>query len=327
MRIVSGVCVAIFFVIMSLSAAAANEYSAGGTTSVIGAVNTYTVTNSNESLIELARKFDLGYNEITNANADLDPFVPGEAKSVLIPSSWVLPDVEARSGIVINLSELRLYYFFKLGSDARVLTFPIGIGSEGTDTPVGTFRVMEKILHPAWHVPESIRKEKPDLPLVVPPGPDNPLGSHALRLSLPSILIHGTNRPFAIGRKASHGCIRLYPEDIPKLFSMVPKEVPVRIVRQPVKVGWGDGKVYIEVHGDSGMESEDFLTNALSLLAKKHLLGKVSSIKLLKAINDKSGLPVDISQDAAPEGTPAGNSHQKQPLREDLQDKNLFLLL
>ena len=152
--------------------------------SVIGSVTSYTL-KPGESLIEVARKFDLGYNEIAAANPGLDPFVPGEGNKAAIPSSWILPDVGTREGIVINLSELRLYYFYQIGQAKFVRTFPLGIGSEGNDTPTGQFAVIEKIVRPSWHVPESIREEKPYLPAVVPPGPENPLGSHAMRLSRP----------------------------------------------------------------------------------------------------------------------------------------------
>lgn len=327
MRSISWIFIAVFFVAAALSTATAGEYYNFETDSVIGAVGAYKIADGSESLIELARKFDVGYNEITDANPGLDPFVPGEGKSIIIPSSWILPDVNVYNGIVINLSELRLYYFFRRDGKTHLQTFPIGIGSEGTATPLGSFKVMQKIVHPAWHVPESIRKEKPELPLVVAPGPDNPLGSHALRLSLPSVLIHGTNRPFAIGRRASHGCIRLYPEDITKLFEVVPMGTPITIVDQPVKIGWKGGKVYIEVHRDSSMEAGAFMTKALSLLAKKHILGKVSSVKLIKAISEKSGLPVEISQDLASDITPAGKAPRKEPLREDMQNKKLLLLL
>ncbi|MGD0281327.1 MAG: L,D-transpeptidase family protein [Dissulfurispiraceae bacterium] len=320
-------CLAIILIIASLSAAGAEGYVYDEDTTVVGTIGTYTVAHTNESLIELARKFDLGYNEITGANPDLDPFVPGEGKSVLIPSSWILPDVKVYNGIVINLSELRLYYFFKRDGKTYVQPFPIGIGSEGTDTPLGSFTIMEKIVHPAWNVPASIRKEKPELPPVVPPGPDNPMGSHALRLSLPSVLIHGTNRPFAIGRKASHGCIRLYPEDIPQLFSMVPKGTPVSIVRQPVKIGVKEGKVYIEVHKDKTTNPEACFKIAIDLLVKRHLLGLVSSVKLFQALGNKTGFPVKISEDSAEGRPPAGVSGHKQPLRENLEYNDSFLLL
>ncbi len=269
------------------------EYHGGD--SVIGTVTTYR-TEENESLIELARKVDMGYKAITDANPTLDPFVPGTNAPVIIPSFWILPAVESYNGIVINISELRLYYFTQKGKARFVRVFPIGTGSEGHDTPPGKYNVIEKIVKPAWHVPDSIRKENPDLPKVVPPGPDNPLGSRALRLSSKSILIHGTNRPWGVGRRVSHGCIRLYPEDISRFFPMVSPGTKVTIVRQPVKAGLRDGRVYIEVHKDEFDVDSDYLETAQTLLAKKGLLKNVDSEKLLIAIKEKLGMPVDISE-------------------------------
>jgi L,D-transpeptidase ErfK/SrfK len=269
------------------------EYHTG--ISVIGAIMTEK-TNENESLIELARKVDIGYKAITDANPLLDPFIPGTNALVTIPSAWILPDVESYDGIVINISELRLYYFAKQESSQLVRIFPIGTGSEGHDTPPGTYRVVEKIVKPAWHVPESIRTENPDLPKVVPPGPDNPLGSHALRLSSGGILIHGTNRPWGVGRRVSHGCIRLYPEDIYRLFPIVPVGTRVTIVRQPVKAGLRDGRVYLEVHNDEFDKDSDYLAAAQTLLSKKGLLKNVDTEKLYRAIQGKRGMPVDISE-------------------------------
>ena len=262
--------------------------------SVIGTV-TATRTKEDESLIELARKYDIGYNSITDANPRLDPFVPGTDALVTIPSAWILPDVEYYDGIVINLSELRLYYFTKRGRSRLVRVFPIGIGREGHDSPPGKYRVVQKIVRPAWYVPESIRKEHPELPAVVPAGPDNPLGSHALRLSSNDILIHGTNKPWGIGRKVSHGCIRMYPEDISRFFPMVPRGTKVTIVRQPVKIGVRDARVYLEVHKDEFGQNSDYIAEAQSLLAKKGLLKKVNTGKLYRAIQEKRGMPVDIS--------------------------------
>lgn len=266
-----------------------------GDNSLLGAVREYKV-EGDESLIEIARKFGLGYNEIVDANPALDPFVPGTGAAVTIPTSWVLPEVAMPDGIVVNLSELRLYYFYKHeGSDVAV-TFPIGIGSEGKDTPTGRFRVIQKTVRPSWHVPESVRKEKPELPAVVPPGPDNPLGTHALRLSLGNILIHGTNRPWGVGRRVSHGCVRLYPEDIPALFRLVPNNTAVTIVRQPVKIGIKNGKVFIEVHKDAYLKKMNYSAEAVLLLARKNLLRNVSTEKLQRALKDKSGVPVEISE-------------------------------
>ena len=271
----------------------AYEYHNG--TSVIGTVTTAR-TKGDESLIELARKVDIGYSAITDANPSLDPFVPGSGSLVTIPSAWILPDVESYDGIVINVSELRLYYFTRKGRARLVRIFPIGTGSEGHDTPPGNYRVVQKVVKPAWHVPESIRKERPELPRVVPPGPDNPLGSHALRLSSNSILIHGTNKPWGVGMRVSHGCIRLYPEDISRFFPMVPEGTKVTIVRQPVKVGQREGKVYAEVHNDEFNKDSDYLAMAQTLLSKKGLLKNVNTEKLYRVIEEKRGMPVDISE-------------------------------
>lgn len=284
----------IVFIILSFkSSIAAEVYSYAKNETVIGIIKTYRV-KGNQSLIEIARKFGVGFNEIADSNPDLDPFVPGAGISVEIPTSWVLPDAESYNGIIINLSEMRLYYFFKKKKSKLVRTFPIGIGSEGNNTPLGNFRVIQKTVRPSWYVPESIRKEKPTLPEVVPPGPDNPLGTHALRLSLGNILIHGTNKPYGIGRKVSHGCIRLYPEDIPKLFRLAPKGIRVTIIRQPIKVGTKNNKVYIEVHNDEYIDM-NYFNEALKLLRKKKLLKSVDTEKLYYALINKSGIPVKIS--------------------------------
>jgi len=272
---------------------AAGSYFFDRNTTVIGSLVTYE-TKHGDSLIEIARKFGLGYNEIMEANPSLDPFVPGEDVVVTIPSSWVLPDVESYDGIVINLAELRLYYFFHRDGRSEVNTYPIGIGSEGKDTPLGRFSIMQKEANPSWHVPESIRKERPELPMVVPPGPENPLGSHALRLSLGDVLIHGTNRPWGVGRRVSHGCIRLYPEDIPRLYGLVSVGAKVTIVRQPVKIGVRNNKVFLEVHNDgSGM---NYLNEAVRILTKKGLLKRVCSEKLYDAVEEMKGAPVEISE-------------------------------
>ncbi len=293
-------CSLIVLLIIRATPAAAGAYSYGDGDTVIGTARGYRV-KAGESLIEIARKFDLGYNEIIEANPGLDAFVPGTGAKVVIPSAWILPDTAYHKGIVINLAEMRLYYFPVRGGSGSVMTFPLGIGSEGHDTPVGEFSVIEKIVKPAWHVPESIREENPSLPAVVPPGPDNPLGSHALRLSLGSILIHGTNRPFAVGRKASHGCLRLYPEDIPRLFAAVPNGVKVTIVRQPVKVGERGGRVYVEVHRDvfannGNGTGRGFFDDAVKLLAKKGLLSRVSTRLLYTALEKKQGIPTDVTE-------------------------------
>lgn len=292
-RIILQIAIVVSLLAACVPSGASEPYPYKKGSTVIGIMQNHLV-KKNESLIELARKYGLGYHEIVAANPGIDAFVPGEGKSVSIPTTWILPDMAAYDGIVINLSEMRLYFFSKQ-SAGIVRTFPIGIGSEGNETPVGVFAIVEKKEKPAWYVPESIRKEKPELPAVVPPGPNNPLGSHALRLSARSILIHGTNRPYAVGRKASHGCIRMYPEDIPKLFQIVPNGTRVAIIRQPVKVGAMDDQVFLEVHKDQNANTHYF-NEAVRLLIKNDLYKKVDKEKMLAALRDKKGYPVNISK-------------------------------
>ncbi len=281
---------------MSLTVAnvegAAYTYSKDST--VIGNLKTHRTTKE-DSLIEIARKYSLGYNEITDANPDLDPFSPGPDKEVLIPTQWVLPDLPMYEGIVINLPEMRLYYFLKATGKEMVRTFPIGIGDEGKDTPTGTFKITQKTVNPTWYPPESIRKERPELPAIVPPGPNNPLGSHSLRLSGSSYLIHGTNRPWAVGRRVTHGCLRLYPEEIPVLFDLVRVGTKVTIIKQPVKIGQRAGRVFIEVHRTEGNYGFNYFDEAIGLLIKRDLLKKVDTLRLYEAIRHKSGVPVDIT--------------------------------
>ena len=271
----------------------AEFYSYSKYKTVIGFSITY-VVEGNESLIEIARKFGLGYNEITAANPQLDPFIPGSGNQVKIPTSWVLPEAESFDGIIINLTEMRLYYFFHQQGSQLARTFPIGIGSEGNDTPEGVFSIVEKTENPSWYPPESIRKENPELPKVFPPGPDNPLGTHAMRLSRRTILIHGTHRPFGIGRQVSHGCIRLYPEHIPKLFKVIPVKTKVTIIRQPVKVGVVDNQVYLEVHKDHTL-TLNYFDAAAGLLKKKNLYDSINKEKMIMALREKKGYPVNIS--------------------------------
>lgn len=292
MRFALQYLVASAFLLILSCAALAEVYS--GDATVIGNRISYRI-RAGESLIEVARRFDLGYQEMVAANPGIDPFAPGAGISVTIPTVWIVPESLKRGGIVINLSEMRLYYSFSFKGARLIASFPIGIGDEGKDTPVGTFRVIQKIVNPSWYVPQSIKMEKPELPDVVPPGPTNPLGSHAMRLSERTILIHGTNKPWGVGRRVSHGCIRLYPEDIPRLYRMVAVGTPVTIVREPVKVGERSGKVFVEVH-DAQTSSAENIETAVTLLKKNNLQDRVSTKKVLWAIMEKKGFPVDISR-------------------------------
>jgi L,D-transpeptidase ErfK/SrfK len=260
---------------------------------LVGDRQQYEVKND-ESLIEIARKFDLGYNAIVDANPGIDPFIPPKGAILTIPTAWILPAVSTRPAIIINIPEFRLYYFPESPSGS-VVTFPLGIGDEGKDTPVGNYTVIEKTVNPAWNVPHSIRKEE-GLPEVVPPGPNNPMGSHAMRLSLPSVLIHGTDRPWGIGRRSSHGCLRLYPEDIVRLYKLVPKGTRVVIVNQPLKVGAKGGRIYLEAHRYD--DEEPGVGQAMQMLADRNLLGRTDFASVIRSVEERTGVPVDVTLSA-----------------------------
>ncbi len=261
--------------------------------SIIGINQNYRI-KVNDTLIDLARRFDVGYNEIVMANPEVDPWVPEEDKNIIIPTSWIVPDLTGE-GVLINLPEMRLYFFFKIDDKRFVKTFPLGIGRKGFNTPTGTFHITAKVEEPVWGVPETIRKKNPELPLFVPPGIDNPLGKYWIELSIEGYGIHGTNRPYGIGRKVSHGCIRLYPEDIEVLFKFVKTGTTVMIVDQPVKIGEKNGKVYIEVHGE-GISRRDLISKAVKKTGEKRLLDRIETMLLYKAVESSTGLPTPVSK-------------------------------
>jgi L,D-transpeptidase ErfK/SrfK len=219
---------------------------------IIGEVS-HVTARYEDTLIDIARNHGLGFEEILRANPGVDPWLPGEGTVVVLPTKHILPDAP-REGIVVNLPEMRLYYYPKPENGAQpvVITYPISIGRMDWRTPLGTTRVTSKVENPTWIPPASIRTAYAErgetLPPSVPPGPDNPLGKHSLRLDLPGYLIHGTNKPFGIGMRATHGCLRLYPEDIAALHGMVPVGTKVHIVDQPFKAGWKGETLYLQVY-------------------------------------------------------------------------------
>lgn len=219
---------------------------------VVGAVSTV-VAREEDTLVDIARRHGLGYEDIVRANPAVNPWVPGEGTEVILPTQYVLPP-GPRSGIVLNLAEYRLYYFPEArdGETPTVMTYPISIGRMDWETPLGKTSVVSKVRNPSWYVPQSVLKEHEEdgrpLPRIVPPGPDNPLGEYAMRLGLPGYLIHGTNRPAGVGMRVTHGCIRMFPEDIEYLFGKIDLHTPVRIINQPVKMGWAGDSLVMEVH-------------------------------------------------------------------------------
>ncbi len=262
-------------------------------------------TQEDDTFIKLARRFQLGYQELVIANPNIDPWLPGEGTQVVIPTRYILPDAK-REGMVLNLAEMRLYYYpGKKSSEANyVYTYPISIGRGGWDTPHTLTKIIAKSKNPTWYPPESIRKEHEEkndpLPVSVPPGPDNPLGDYALRLALPGYLIHGTNEPRGIGMKVTHGCIRLHPNDIESLFSRVSIDTPVAIVNQPYKLAWHEGSLYAEMHPNEGDETgtnSRYLTEFVRAIIAATKINKDYKVnwKLANRLaKNKSGLPVVV---------------------------------
>jgi L,D-transpeptidase ErfK/SrfK len=216
---------------------------AARTGDVIGEMHEYTTWSQDEDLLDIARGDELGLIELMVANPGVDPWLPSRNLRLTLPTMHILPDAP-RKGIVINTAELRLYYYD--GEDGP-LSFPLGVGRDGFLTPTGTTKIVRKKDHPSWYLTPSEIRDHPELPTVIPPGEDNPLGEYALYLGWPTYLIHGTNTPWGIGRRTSRGCIRMYPEDIEWLFHKAPIGTQVTVVDQPVKLGWKDGDLYIEV--------------------------------------------------------------------------------
>lgn len=210
---------------------------------MVGEVYTVAATEE-DTLMDIARAHNVGYEEIRMANPDVSLWVPGEGTEVTIPGQFILPD-EERTGIVINVAELRLYYYpdVKAGETPRVETYPIGIGRDAFNTPLGITKTTMRLENPAWYPPESIRREAAErgdpAPAVVPPGAENPLGRFTMLLDIPGYMIHSTNQPDGVGMRASRGCIRMYPEDIESVFWRVPVGTQVNIIDAPIKLGWG----------------------------------------------------------------------------------------
>lgn len=267
---------------------------------------------ASDTLSDLARAYDQGYLEMRHANPEIDPWLPGEDTEIVIPSRYVLPATQ-RSGLVINVPEMRLYYFpphtkeSKQGAESnngpRVVTHPISIGRQEWNTPHGLTKIVAKIKDPPWYPPESIREEhaaKGDiLPKIVPAGPDNPLGAYKMRLGLPGYLIHGTNKPYGIGMRVTHGCIRMYPKDVEAIFDLVPLGTQVAIVNQPYKVGLSHGAIYLEVHPHLDEDNEIFrdeYTHVVNLVLEKvgDLEVSLQWGALQEALKHQTGMPTQI---------------------------------
>lgn len=258
-----------------------------------------------DTLLDIARRNGIGQEAMQRANPQVDRWLPGESAVVTIPSRHILPP-PPRRGLILNLPEMRLYYFPppQPGSPAEVQTYPVSIGRMDWATPLGETKLVAKDENPAWYPPESIREEHAaagdPLPRMAPPGPDNPLGKYALRLGIPGYLIHGTNKAFGVGMRVSHGCIRMLPEDIAVLFPQLAVGTPVRIINQSVKAGWYGGDLYLEVHPP--LEEDQAGRDALFATAMEAIdealfrrMAELDKLAVLQAIVEQNGMPVVIS--------------------------------
>ncbi len=297
----AGAAIAFAAMLVSITETAMAEAMLRG--DLLGSVRSLTAKHE-DTLLDLARDNELGFVEIVAANQGVDPWVPGEGTEIILPTGHLLPDAP-REGIVINLAEHRLYFFAEDG----IRTYAIGVGRDGWDTPLGTTKIVRKKKNPIWYPPESIREEHPDLPKVVRAGPDNPLGRHALYFDWPTYLVHGTNMPWGVGRRVSHGCIRLYPESIEKLFGEVPVGTTVQVIDQTIKVGWSAGELYLEVYPEPEQVDELERDGEFSSAAKRSNsdayykirnlagdeLSRLDWPALRNALAERTGLPVRVT--------------------------------
>lgn len=268
---------------------------------IVGSPREYTIQKK-DTLLDVARYFDLGYNELVQVYPDMDPWLPPVGETLELPTFWILPK-SGNEGVVVNIPEMRLYYFpprEKGETQRMVVTLPVGLGRDDWPTPVAKFKIRGKTTNPTWVIPESIKKEriadKGWSENFIPGGsPDNPMGKYKIELTLPMYAIHDTNNPWAVGRLVTHGCIRLYPEDIQQFFNVIRVGVPGEFVYQPVKIGLLNGKVYAEVHEDIYGLVPDLWEEAQKVARESGWEDMIDKNLLLKVLLKKNGVPIDIT--------------------------------
>ena len=297
------VLLALITLALSVSAMAETYLLPSPTDDLVGQMFTVNASAS-DTLPDLARTHDVGFDSIVRANPSVDPWLPGVGTAVDVPTWHILPDAP-RKGIVLNLAELKLYFYPHPMPGIRplVMIFPVGIGRMDWATPLGVTQIIARIPHPVWYPPTSIRDEHgadgDPLPLKVEAGPNNPLGEYAIQLGIPGYFLHGTNRPYGVGMRVSHGCVRLYPEDISLLFHQVARGTQVRIINEPYKAGWHDGKLFIEVHPlpPEGDSQDISLTPIVRLIIKatSHRPTRVDWKKVTNVATEARGIPVAVS--------------------------------
>jgi len=271
----------------------------GSAPPVIGSTQLYRVRKG-DTLMDIARLFSLGYNEIVHANPGIDPWVPPAGAVIILPTEWVLPCCHYQ-GIVMNIPEMRLFYYQPGGNGTTIVhTYPVGLGRDEWRTPRGKWKIKGKTVNPQWNIPASIRAEhirdKGDYRTMIPGGaPDNPLGKYRFELTMGAYRIHGTNIPWGVGMQVSHGCVRLYPEEIEALFPKVPVGTGGEFAYEVVKIGERNGAVYIEVQNDIYGHAPAIFNEAMRVLQNQGLADKVDRTKLVEALEAADGIPIRIS--------------------------------
>jgi L,D-transpeptidase ErfK/SrfK len=299
-------------------------------------------TRENDTLSDIARHFGLGYNDISKANPTITPWTPQPGSRVLLPLQFILPDAPHK-GIILNLANMRLFYYPKQQPD-KVFTYPVGIGRQGWNTPMGLTSIVAKKANPTWVVPESIHQEHAEkgdsLPRVVAAGPDNPLGLYAMRLGFPRYLMHGTNKPYGIGMQVSHGCVQLYPEDIEVLFKKASVGLPVRIIHQPYLTAWDQDMLYLEANEPLQKWTQDKTRLKKQLLKQLHQISAKKKVaidwkKVDGIIQRADGIPTPILEQSPDVTTIAANAVQlahpeqlyQQPVVGELKDSDWSILV
>ncbi len=257
---------------------------------VVGEPSWYKV-GPKDTLLDVARRYGLGYNDVDLLFPRMDAWVPPVGKRIMIPTCWVLPPTQHQQ-LVINIPELRLYFFDK--STSTVQTYPIGIGDEGWESPLGTFSIVEKRPNPTWYIPVSLQ-EKYGM-ASMPPGPENPLGEFMLKFSAGAYGVHGTAMPWGVGRLVSHGCIRCYPEHIRILYPQVSVGYKLELIYEPIKFGQKGGQIFVEAHPDVYRKIPDYVQFGLDKLAQYPLEKQVDRKKFIMAVTLQNGVPMNVTR-------------------------------
>ena len=322
-------------------AIATHEFELADGENMVGTVAAIS-TRENDALPDIARHFGLGYNDISIANSAVSPWTPQPGSRVLLPLQFILPD-SPHKGIALNLANMRLFYYPQKQPN-KVYTYPVGIGRQGWNTPMGLTSIVAKNAKPSWYVPESIQREHAEkgdsLPKVVGSGPDNPLGLYAMRLGIPGYLIHGTNKPYGIGMQISHGCVQLYPEDIEVLFKKATVGMPVRIIHQPYLTAWHQDMLYLEAHEPLSKWAKDKIKLRKQVIEQLHKISAQKSVavdweKVERILQRSDGIPTPTLMQSPDVTEISANALQlkhpgqlyDQPVVEELKDSDWSILV